>query len=173
MDLRRHALDPSMADKWSAVSHPSNHRIVLSSDPLVNAKRAATGEYKATPDCQNRGKGQAVSSARRVSGPSLQASESPGFGREQRQHSKQSKQAQQASTARKNSKQAQQASIHSKHSKQAYHSKHSNQASHQASKQSTPERGRRQGAKPFRFAAPPKGEQGVLNQISESAESEA
>ena len=30
------------------------------------------------------------------------------------------------------------------------------------------ERGRRQGAKPFIFAAPPKGEQGVLNLLSES-----
>ena len=123
MDLKRHTLDPPMADKWLAVSHPSS-RLQTARTKLKDIPRATS------------------------------------------------------STASKHSKQAQQARIVSKHSKQAYKastaSKHStaNTAIKKATKPTSnqpQERGRRQGAKPFRYSPHPlQGEQGVLNPLSES-----
>ena len=46
MDPKRHALEPPMADKWSAVSNPSKHRIVVSSNPEFRGRRQGAKPFR-------------------------------------------------------------------------------------------------------------------------------
>ena len=57
MDLKRHALEPPMGDKWLAIDNPWKHRIVVSSNPEIRGRQqGAKPSIFAAPRLQGAGR---------------------------------------------------------------------------------------------------------------------